>query len=132
VDAVSAEIGENKPAPALEDVLERLEAFVIVASGQPVHSQRPIRYVHLPKPDAASRRALWRQALAAAATEADESEVRSLAAHFDLDSTEILQIAREAAAADGTSGELILGQVARRRGGPDLADRPQGLEPQSG
>src|SRR5690606_18084617 len=48
VDAVSAEIGENKPAPALEDVLERLEAVVLVASGQPVHSQRPIRSVHPP------------------------------------------------------------------------------------
>ncbi|HLS59063.1 MAG TPA: hypothetical protein VK022_05490, partial [Paracoccaceae bacterium] len=113
VDAASADGGESNRATALEDVLERLEAFAIVASGQPVHSQRPIRYVHLPKPDAASRRALWRQALSAATSEADESEVRSLAAHFDLDSTEILQIAREAAAADGTSGERILWQVAR-------------------
>lgn len=137
VDAAPADLPELHLAGVLEDVVERLEAFLIVLSAHPVSTDRPVRRLDIPRPDPVSRRSLWRQALGTAGAQ-DEAEIDALAEHFDFGSVDILKVAREAADPQGTGPEAaepvpsrVLWQVSRRQSGFDLAELAQRIEPRN-
>jgi ATP-dependent 26S proteasome regulatory subunit len=71
-------------------MIERARALVIVASSEPLQTERSMLTVRVPKPEAQMRVALWRQALARTG-QSFNGELETLAQHFDLGPDDISQ-----------------------------------------
>ena len=117
-------------------MIEHARALVIAGSQEPLRSERTMIIVHVPKPDAQVRLALWRQALASTGQSLN-GELEGLAQQFDLgpdDISQVVTFATERARMRGLSAGAgvsagDLWEACRERAGVDLEGLAQRLAP---
>ncbi|HEX8244950.1 MAG TPA: ATP-binding protein [Longimicrobium sp.] len=109
---------------------ERAASPVVVASRDPLRTQRLLLRVDLPRPPAAEQRMLWERALGQGAAAAN-GRVDRLVSHFDLDAQGIAAAAA-AARADGGQTDGALWDACRTQSRPRMDDLAQRIEAVAG
>jgi winged helix domain-containing protein/ATPase family protein associated with various cellular activities (AAA) len=88
LDGDEIDAGDRTASAALEELLERLGVLLIVGSPDRWPTERETFVVRIPKPDAAARTALWREALTGAPG-ATEVRIEEIVQQFELGPEEI-------------------------------------------
>ncbi|HEX6747309.1 MAG TPA: ATP-binding protein [Longimicrobium sp.] len=109
---------------------ERAASPLVVASRDPLRTQRVLVRVDLPRPPAAEQRLLWERALGADAVARANGRLDRLVAHFDLDAHGIAAAAQSARAEGGEDGALW--DACRTQSRPRMDDLAQRIEAVAG
>jgi hypothetical protein len=123
--------GDGQRAWAIDRLVERIGAPVLVSGREPRALRRPNVVVDVARPIPDEQRDLWRRELGALA-EPLQDRIEELVAHFDVGTARIRTACAEALAA---AGDRELGdrlwEAVRSQGRPTLDDLAQRVQPQA-
>lgn len=142
LDAPEPDLGDKQAEASIRDLIERLNAFLIVGSRERFVCDRAMLTAQLPKPDAAAQREMWRQALTrlpeSSLAEDEHAEViDQVVQQFDFGPAAILQAVTAATdrahlASTGESASVTdehLWQACREQGAGQPAELAQRIFP---
>jgi hypothetical protein len=121
-------VDARTPSPALHDLVERVNVFLLLGSEERWPTERAATTVAAPRPDPRARRSLWHQKLASLNHAVLDGQVEALARRFDFGPRDVAESVDEAARrarlrapeADGRIASDDLWEAARERAGAPL------------